>query len=474
MRRRDLLATGFGAPAVWAQGPRRPNIVWIMADDLAWAEVGCYGQKIIQTPNIDRLAREGTRFTDAYAGCTVCAPSRSVLMTGKHMGHTAVRSNPGGVPLPQSETTVATVLKSAGYTNGLFGKWGLGDIGTEGVPWRHGFDRFFGFLHQAHAHYHYPPYLYDNDKQYPLAGNRGGATGDYAPDLIARRAVEFIRQNKANPFFCYAAFTLPHVELAAPAELRAKYLGKVKEEGTFSDKAGRLLKEEAPRATFAAMVERLDQHVGWLLDQLKVDELDRDTLVFFTSDNGGMARQINADVFDGYGPWRGHKTNFYEGGIRTPMIARWPGRIAANRTSDFVWMFQDFLPTAAEVAGAEAPSGLDGFSVLPTLLGKTQQPHPWLYWELPQYLGVENGGFREEPRPLQALRMGHWKAVRPKPGGPAELYELRSDPGETKDLAALQDKVLARMEAIMLEQHRQPAQQTQPDHPWWSPIRETH
>ncbi len=470
MRRREFLAsTGAAltaAPAVHA-AKKRPNIVWIMGDDLGYSDIGCYGQKIIQTPQIDSLARDGSRFTDAYSGCTVCAPSRSVLITGRHMGHTSVRSNPGGVPLLPGDVTLGEVLKGAGYTTGCFGKWGLGDIGTGGVPWKQGFDEFCGPLSQVHAHFYYPPFIYHNDKELPLPGNRNGGRQTYSHDVIMAKALDFIRGAKDKPFFCYVPATLPHWELLVPEDSMAPYRGKVKETGPFIDKANHYARQDEQHAAYAGMVSRLDRDTGRLLSLLKELRLDQDTIVFFTSDNGGALRIRGDDYFQSHGPFRGFKQNFYEGGIRVPMLARWPGRVPAGRVSDFPWMFQDAMPTLAEIAGARAPQGIDGMSVLPTLLGKRQKPHEFLYWELPRYLG-KTGEFRNEI-PMQAVRMGEWKAVRPKPDGPLELYNLNSDIGETRDVAAENPKVMARIEAYLKTARIEPRPQTEPPHDWWGP-----
>ncbi len=451
---------------------KRPNIVWIMADDLGYADVGCYGQKMIRTPNIDRLAAEGMLFTQAYSGCTVCAPSRSVLMTGKHMGHTSIRSNPGGVPILESDFTVAEMLKQAGYATGGFGKWGLGDMGTEGTATKQGFDEFYGYLHQAHAHFYYPGVLIDNDHETPLSGNVDDKKTTYSADSIADRALSFIRKNKDRDFFCYMPFTIPHTELVVPEDSLVPYRGVVKEGPPQGKPNDRLEYQKEPYATYAGMVSRLDGYIGRVMALLKELNLDRDTIVFFTSDNGGATRLWNdREYFKSYvGPngvdMRGHKQNFYEGGIRVPMIARWPGRIAAGGTSDFAWMFQDFFPTAAELAGTKVPAGLDGFSVLPTLLGRKQKPHEFLYWEQPRYLGAATGEFRKE-KPIGALRMGDWKAVRAKPDAALEVYNLRDDLGEQTDLAAKRTDLVAKFEAKMAAEHIEPRKQTEPPHRWW-------
>jgi len=471
MQRRQFLSAAAAAPAVFAQSKRPPNIIWIMADDMAYGDLGCFGQKVIQTPNIDTLARDGSKFTDAYAGCTVCAPSRSVLMTGKHMGHTSIRSNPGGVFILDSDVTIGEVLKPAGYTSGCFGKWGLGDTGTEGVPWKQGFDQFFGYLHQAHAHYFYPPYVYDNDRQYELPANKGVKKGTFAHDIIVDKSLEFIRKNRNQPFFMYGAFTLPHWEPQVPEDSMKPYRGKLVEDKPFTDKAGRLNEQKETYAAYCGMVSRLDREVGRILGLLKELNLAENTLVFFTSDNGGAARSWDTDnKLNNYGPFRGYKTTMYEGGLRVPMLARWPGRIPAGRVSPYQWMFMDAMPTFAEAAGALCPKDIDGMSVMPTLLGKAQKPHDYLYWENPTFnwktLKYADG------MPPQALRMGNWKAVRPKADAPVELYDLASDPAESKDLAQAKPDVMAKVNGLLKSARTAPRSQSQPDHkwfdkPWW-------
>lgn len=447
---------------------RPPNIVFIVADDLGYGELGCYGQDKIRTPNIDRMAAEGIRFSDAYSGCSVCAPARSVLMTGVHMGHTSVRSNPGGVPILAADVTVAELLKERGYATGCFGKWGLGDIGTEGVPWEQGFDEFVGYLHQAHAHYLYPHYIYDNDRRLPLEGNEGDGRGTYSHDIIADRALRFIETNKDGPFFCYTPFTIPHAEYAAPDdEIFADYSGRFEEIELPENRnrPGRLIHPEQPHATLAAMITRLDRDVGRILQLISDLGLDGDTVVFFTSDNGAAAARWT-DYFRSSGDLRGAKGTFYEGGIRVPMLARWPGQIAAGSHSDHVWSFQDFLATAVELAGSGAFHETDGISVVPTLLGEDQQRrHEYLYWELPRYL-ASSGTFRDET-PSQGMRMGRWKAVRPVPEGPLELYDLETDIAETTDVADENPDVLARIEANLNGARTPPRVQRQPAHIWW-------
>jgi arylsulfatase A-like enzyme len=471
MKRRDFLkTTAAGAAAHAAAAQRaadRPNIVWIMADDLGVGDLGCYGQKHIRTPHIDRLAAEGVRYTQAYAGCTVCAPSRSVLMTGKHMGHTSVRSNPGGVPLIASDITVAEVLHRAGYRNGCFGKWGLGDVGTDGAPTKQGFDEFFGYLHQVHAHWYYPPHLYwgrkpgGSEERYPLKRNAGGERKQYSHDEIAAKALEFIRNSaRQGPFFCYVPFTIPHVELLVPEDSLAEYRGKLPEK-PYVDSRKHYADQAESRAAYAGMVTRMDRDAGRIMALLKELGVDDRTVVVFTSDNGGATRLWGDDFFESTLGLRGHKQNLYEGGIRTPMIARWPGRIRPGRTSDHPWYFADFLATAAELSGVNSPPASDGISVVPSLLEKgTQARHEYLYWELPRYDG-QKGEFREE-LPMQAIRMGDWKLVRPKPDSAVELYNLAEDPKETTDVAAANSGVVERMERRMKEVRVEPRIQRQP------------
>jgi arylsulfatase A-like enzyme len=464
MNRRQFFVTASAASLarIAPAQSRPPNIVWIMADDLGYGDVGCYGQKYIRTPNIDRLSTQGMQFSDAYAGCTVCAPSRSVLMTGLHAGHTSVRSNPGGVPILASDYTVAQMLKSAGYATGGFGKWGLGDVGTEGVPSKHGFDEFFGYYHQVHAHYYYPQYLIDNEKKVPLAGNDNGKRTTYSHDVIANRALDFIRKNASRPFYAYMPFTVPHLELLVPDDSMNEYLGKLPEGKPWITPQKHYADQPHVRATYAGMVSRLDRDVGRVMSLLKELKLEDNTFFVFCSDNGVSANMQADGFFKGEGPFRGAKGSMYEGGLRVPMIARWPGHIKAGSRSDFPWYFADWFATAAALSGGKLPSGLDGLSVLPTLTGKgSQQPHDFLYWELPRYI-AKTGDFVKE-LPPQAARMGDWKAVRPKPEGPVELYNLKTDIGETTNLAADNPKILERLEKYLETAHVQPRQQKEPE-----------
>jgi arylsulfatase A-like enzyme len=466
MRRRAFLPSLAAAPAVLsAQNRRPPNIVWIMADDLGFGDLGCYGQKYIRTPNIDRLAAEGTLFRTAYAGCTVCAPSRSSLMSGQHTGHTPVRSNPGGVPILAGETTVADVLHSAGYATGLFGKWGLGDIGTAGVPWKHGFDEFFGTLHQAHAHFQYPRFLYDNAREFPLAGNVDGARVTYANDVIADRAVDFIRRRKNGPFFLYHSPTMPHFEPHVPEDSLAEYRGKFPLGKPWSQPNGRLKAQPDVRTAYAGMVTRVDRYVGRVMAELKQQGLDRDTIVFFTSDNGATLPELGETFFQSAGNCRGHKGNLYEGGLRVPLLARWPGHVPAGRQSDQICYFPDFLPTAAELASAKLPSGIDGISVVPALLGKNQKQHEMLYWENPGY-DWKTKEFAPG-LPMQALRRGNLKAVRPRQNGGVEVYDLAADPTESHNLAGEKPELSAQFDQLLRQARTEPRPQKESAHSWW-------
>ncbi len=428
-----------------------PNIVYILADDLGYGDLGCYGQKHFETPNIDRIAAEGMRFTQHYSGSTVCAPSRCALMTGLHTGHTAVRDNEGpygAMPLGPSDVTVAEVLEQAGYSTAVIGKWDMAGPDAEGIPNHHGFDYSFGFLHSSHAHNHYPDYLWRNGQKVVLEGNRNGQGDQYSHDLFTEEALEYIERERDRPFFLYLAYTLPHAELTVPEDSQNFYLGKFPEK-PFEQKQqwspGVYNTQETPKAAFAGMISRLDRDVGRLLAKLEGLGLDRDTLVIFTSDNGPH-REGGADpyFFNGSGPLRGIKRDLYEGGIRIPLIARWTGRIEADTTSNHVSAFWDILPTCAELAGTDAPEEIDGLSMVPSLLGRPdeQEKHASLYWE-----------FQEK----QAVRMGDWKGVRPEgEEGALELYDLKNDVGEQEDLSGHHPEITARIKEILEASHDVP------------------
>jgi arylsulfatase A-like enzyme len=458
-----LVVLCLGAPAS-AGGPHAPaappNVVFVLADDLGYGDVGAYGQTRIHTPRLDRMASEGTRFMQFYAGSPVCAPSRSALMTGQHTGHTPIRGNrehPGGQePLPAGVTTVADVLRQVGYATGIFGKWGLGGVDTEGTPLRHGFDEFFGYYDQRRAHFYYPEYLHRDAEKVPLPNRvrqeprspgAGPAVvrGRYSHDAIADEALAFLETHRGQRFFLYVPFTIPHAELQAPEDAYAPYVmdgRSIFPETPFleSHYGG----QPMPHATYAAMISRLDRDVGRLLDKLRDLGLDRDTVVFFTSDNGpSVEGGSDPEFFDSNGPFRGVKRDVYEGGIRVPMIAWGPGRIPAARTSDQVWAVWDVLPTLAELAGAKPPGGIDGVSMVASLTGRgRQRQHEYLYWEF-----YEQGS-------KQAVRMGWWKGVRqPMLTGKLELYDLKTDPGESHELSQRYPAIAARLARLLDEAH---------------------
>lgn len=446
-----LVAGFFLVISAAAAPPQKPNIVFILADDLGSAELGCYGQKKIRTPNIDKLAAEGMRFTQFYSGNAVCAPSRCCLMTGKHPGHAIVRANramkpEGQYPLPAGTTTIATLLKASGYSTGAMGKWGLGPPASTGDPNNQGFELFFGYNCQAQAHNFYPTYLWRNDQKVVLEGNTRGLTGkQYSHDLMEKEALEFLDRQRDKPFFLYLPFTIPHVAIQVPDDSLAEYRGKFDEIPYKGDKG--YLPHPTPRAAYAAMVTRMDRTVGRIMQKLKDLNLDEKTIVFFSSDNGPTHNVGGADstFFESAGKLRGLKGSLYEGGIRTPFIARWPGQIRSGTTSDLPGAFWDVMPTLCELAGAQNPKDCDGLSIVPTLLGKDgQQQHEYLYWEFPSYGGQ------------QAVRFGDWKGVRQnmaKGNLKTELYDLRSDPSETTNVAGQHPDIVVRIEKIMKEQH---------------------
>lgn len=438
-------------------GKQRPNIVYILADDLGYGDLGCYGQNVIRTPHIDALAREGLRFNQHYSGSTVCAPSRSCLLTGKHTGHTFIRGNKevqpeGQHPLPADTVTLAKVLKQSGYTTGAFGKWGLGYPGSSGDPTKQGFDEFYGYNCQRIAHNYYPYSLWHNDKKVELPGNRGKQTEQYAPDLIHEKTLAFIKQHQDRPFFLFVPSALPHAELLFPDNPTLQSYRNLFEETPYQGcddgphyKIGGYGSVATPKANFAAMITHLDQQVGEIVALLKELELRDNTLVMFTSDNGPHAEGgAHPDYFDSNGRLRGQKRDLYEGGIRVPMIASWPGRIKAG-TTDHISTFWDVLPTFGELTQARVPAGIDGLSFLPTLLGQTgkQQKHAYLYWEF-----HEGGG-------KQAVRLGPWKGIRlhvnKNPNGPIELYSLERDVEEQHNIAGQHPDIVKRIEKIMRE-----------------------
>lgn len=413
-----------------AMADEKPNVIYILADDAGIGDFGCYGGRIIMTPSVDRLAKEGMKFTQHYSGSTVCAPSRSVLMTGLHTGHTRVRANRNN-GLLKDDVTVAEVMGEAGYVTGAMGKWGLGSADTPGAPWRQGFKHFFGYLSQTNAHHYYPEFLWNDGKQRKFPGNPT-ERNHYSHDLFSKEALSFIRRYHRQPFFLYLPYTIPHVDLDVPDDSRSYYVGRMGTETPYGKPGGQHYRHEPlPRATFAGMVTRLDRDIGQIMKLISELGIDERTVVMFSSDNGATsAGGADPEFFNSNGPYRGIKRDLYEGGIIAPMIARWPGKIQADSTTNHLSGFQDVLPTLADLAGVEPPSGIDGISFLPTLLGNDaqQEQHDSLYWEF-----YEQGGKR-------AFRKGKWKLVQRKVSAkkpaPIELYDLESDPGETNDVAA--------------------------------------
>ena len=413
----------------------KPNIIYILSDDLAQGDLGCYGQKLIQTPNLDRMASEGTRYTQAYCGTTVCAPSRTSLMTGLHMGHSPVRANreldaEGQLPLPAGTLTVAQLLKSEGYATACVGKWGMGMFDTTGSPLKLGFDHFFGYNCQRHAHSYFPKFLYNDDKRFDLPGNDGntkveGKGAIYAQDLIADETLKWVSAQKDKPFFLYYSITLPHAAT------------QTNNQGLYKDKPW---SEE--EKNYAAMVTRLDTDIGRLLTLLKELKLDEKTLVIVTGDNGSSFppdSAIGKRFNQASNGMRGFKRSLYEGGLRNVGIARWPGVVPAARVSDEAWAFWDFLPTAAELSGAKIPASFkpDGLSLVSFLKGGPAPRREYFYWEL------------HEGASLQALRWGDWKAVRNGPSKPIEIYDLKTDVIESNDIAARNPELVAKAEAMM-------------------------
>lgn len=461
---------------VLAAESNKLNVVFILADDLGWGELGCYGQQKIPTPNLDRLASQGMRFTQHYSGAPVCAPSRCVLMTGKHLGHAEVRGNlqakrdfpqfdEGQYPLSERAVTIAQLFQKAGYATGAMGKWGLGPVGSTGDPNRKGFDLFFGYNCQAVAHSYYPPYLWRNAEkvtinEHPIPGHAKQPEGEvkledwigktYAPKLMIAEAEKFIGANKNNPFFLYLPFTQPHVAIHPPRESVEKFPAEWDTQ-VYRGESG-YLPHPRPHAGYAAMINELDSYVGRVLSALDQAGLADNTLVVFTSDNGtthagppGTEFHVGgADpkFFNSTDGLRGYKGSVYEGGIRVPMIARLPGKIAAGAVNDTPSYFPDWFPTLCDAVGLDQPSGLDGQSLWPVLTGKgTLQSHRPMIWVFPEYTGQV------------AVRLGDMKLVRQKlktkKPGPWEVYDLAKDPGETKDLAAEQSDLIKQAEQIL-------------------------
>jgi len=442
-----------------AKEGKRPNIIFIMADDLGYQELGCYGQKKIKTPNIDRLASEGMMFTDYYTGSAVCAPARCNLMTGMHGGHAYVRDNGevggwdtfnGQTPLPSGTETIATVLKRQGYTTGAFGKWGLGRVDSTGDPLNLGFDHFVGYNCQRHAHNLYPNFLVNDKNKMPLEGNTRGLTGkQYAPQVIADQMLDFVRENADKPFFVYYPTVLPHLALQVPDEELIPYKDQW-EETPYTGKSYQ--PHPTPRACYAAMISFLDKQVGRLMQLLKELDLDDNTIVFFTSDNGTtyLKDQVDYEFFESVGPLRGLKGSLYEGGIRVPMIARWPGRIKPGTATHLIAAHYDVLETLADITDAKVTAKTDGISMLPTLLSEPskQQKHEYLFWDFAGYGGQ------------LAVRMGRWKGIkreiRKDPQAKLELYDLKNDISEANNVVKDHPDIAAKMEKIMLQARIKP------------------
>ena len=467
----------------------KPNIIYILADDLGYGELGVYGQEIIETPHIDALANDGMLFTDHYSGSPVCAPSRSVFMTGQHTGHTPIRGNDewkergdtwnyqamfdnpfleGQRPIPDSTITIAEVLKSAGYSTGMVGKWGLGAPTTEGLPNKQGFDFFYGYNCQRQAHTLYPMHLWRNDERHLLSNknvpphaNLEDNTDindplsysdfeliDYAPELMHNEALNFIDKNQNKPFFLYYASPLPHVPLQAPKRWVDYYQSKIGSEEPYTGKS--YFPNLTPRATYAAMISYLDEQVGDLIKKLKDIGQYENTLVIFTSDNGPTyAGGADTPFFDSAKPFKteyGWAKGFvHEGGIRVPMIASWPGRIKRGSRTNHISAFQDMMPTFCDIIGISIPNNTDGISMKPTLFGKDQSnTHEYLYWEFPAYKGQ------------QAVRMGNWKAIRRNifdGNMKIELYDLNSDYREQNDVASAHPEIILKIKNFMVDSH---------------------
>lgn len=452
--KKSLTLALIGAMTI-SHAASKPNVIYILADDLGYGDLSSYGQTRFTTPHIDALAKKGIKFKQHYSSAPVCAPARGALMTGYHVGHGAVRGNyeikpEGQYPMPADTFTLAHLFQKAGYATGAFGKWGLGAPGSVSEPLKMGFDRFYGFNCQRQAHHYYPYFLWNNNQRDMLWGNFGMETGDYAPDLIQEQALKFVEDHKDRPFFMYYPMIQPHAEMFAPEKLMAKYRGRFLPETPYVGVDGgpefrkfSYGSQAEPHAAFAAMVETMDEDVGELMAKLGELGIAENTLVIFTSDNGPHQEAgHNPDYFKSSGGLRGYKRDLYEGGIRVPMLAIWPGKIPAGVVTDHPSAFHDVLPTLAEVVGQPIPAGIDGISFLPTLLQTgTQRQHEYLYWEFHE----KNG--------RTAIRKQNWKGVRydvsVNPKSQLELYDLSTDPGETKNLAAQNPAIVSELDALL-------------------------
>jgi arylsulfatase A len=430
-------ATLAGARWLKAAGERKPNIIFVLSDDVAQGDLGCYGQRLIKTPRLDRMAAEGTRYLQAYCGTTVCAPSRSSLITGLHTGHCPIRANreiqpEGQMPLPAGTVTIAQVLKSAGYATACIGKWGMGMFDTTGSPLKVGFDHFFGYNCQRHAHSYFPTYLYRDDQRFELPGNDGKGVGKiYAQNLVANETLDWVQKQKDRPFFLFYSVTLPHGRF------------EIDDVGQYAGTNWTPVQKN-----YAAMVTRLDSDIGRLLDLLKELQIDENTIVFVAGDNGSSfspTSELGRHFNQAGNGLRGFKRDLYEGGLRQAALVRWPGKVPAGRVSEEPWAFWDFFPTAVELAHAKMPPGFqpDGLSLVSFLRGGPAPKREYFYWEL------------HEQASLQAVRFGDWKAVRNGPSAPIELYDLKTDPGESKNLAAEKPELVARAEALMKAAHKE-------------------
>ncbi|MBT3382806.1 MAG: arylsulfatase [Prolixibacteraceae bacterium] len=429
----------------------KPNIIYILADDLGYGDLSFQGQTKFQTPHIDQLAKEGMTFTQHYSGSTVCSPSRSVLLTGQHTGHTPIRGNKrdvfGNWPIPAESLTVAEILKENGYVTGAFGKWGLGCPGSEGDPNNQGFDEFFGYNDQTLAHNYYPAFLNHNQDTVLLEDNAGTGEGTYAPIPIHNQAIKFMEDNKNKPFFMYYPSVIPHAELFAPEKYMEKYRGNFlpeksydgHDEGSPRYKIGGYGSQSESHAAFAAMVDLLDVQVGEIVAKVKELGIENNTIIMFSSDNGPhLEGGADPDYFDSNGIYKGYKRDLYEGGIHAPMIIWWPGKVKAESTSDHISAFWDVLPTITNLIGAPTSDNIDGISFLPSLLGEKEQPqHEYLYWEF------------HEKRGRLAIRQGDWKLIRYDVFVPenttTELYNLIDDPGEENNIAGENPEITAKL-----------------------------
>jgi arylsulfatase A len=456
----------------------KPNIIYIYADDLGYGELGAYGQSLIKTPNLDKMAQEGMRFTQHYSGAPVCAPSRCMLMTGKHPGHSYIRGNyelggfkdeeeGGQMPLHEGAYTIANMLKERGYATALVGKWGMGVTGTSGSPLKHGFDYYYGYLDQKQAHNHYPTHLWENDRwdslknpfinvHLPIQDTLHAKKEDfeyykgkeYASEKMTSKALDFIELNKQHPFFLYLPFAIPHLSLQAPDEYIEKYKGQFEEKIYYGQKG--YAATRYPRSTYAAMISYLDDQVGIIMKKIKALGLDENTIIMFSSDNGAtFSAGVDTKFFNSVSGLRGLKMDLYEGGIRVPFIARWPGKIKANSISDLLSVQYDMMPTFAELTGKPIQH-LDGMSLLPVLIGNEtkQQKHDFLYFEYP-----ENGG-------QIAVRIGKWKGVRRNirkdSTSPWELFDIENDPREQHDVSQFHSDIIGKMKVIVKREHLHP------------------